>query len=169
MLTSTILLLFSFYSVQAFPRHRFPTQAKNKQQNIGRIHYGSRPSSSQQQNQGVSTFSRRSVGGMKLELSKQNNEDEGKIPFLASALGISILLSTWPLLTFLRDVNSPTDGFDVDMFMALKGMLDNSSVGSDSSNSDMSMLTDENYRSIVELPALSPAEQLVGAVFGPPR
>ncbi|CAJ1954727.1 unnamed protein product [Cylindrotheca closterium] len=99
--------------------------------------------------------------------NNNNNDDEEKgIPFLASALGITILLATWPLLlTLLRDVNNPTDGFDVDMFMTLKGMIDGSN---SNGNVDMSMLTDENYQSIVQLPALSPAEQLVGAFFGPP-
>ena len=59
----------------------------------------------------------------------------------------------WPLLALLR-VNGPTAGFDIDMFMALKGILDTSP--------DMGL--DEIY----ELPTLSPAEQLVGAIFGPP-
>jgi hypothetical protein len=47
------------------------------------------------------------------------------------------------------------------MFMALKGMLDSSSNGG-------SMMADD-YETIVQLPSLSPAEQLVGAIFGPPR
>ena len=105
------------------------------------------------------------VGGIvELNLSNNNNDDDEEekgIPFLASALGISVLLSVWPLLTFLRDVNHPTDGFDVDMFMTLKGMFDGNG------NADMSMLTNDNYQSIVQLPALSPAERLVGAFFGP--
>ncbi|KAL3940530.1 MAG: hypothetical protein SGBAC_004958 [Bacillariaceae sp.] len=108
------------------------------------------------------------VARMELNLTNGNNTDDEEkgIPFLATALGISVLLAAWPLLTFLRGVNSPTDGFDVDMFMTLKGMLDTTNGTTDNS---MSMLTDENYQSIVNLPALSPAEQLVGAVFGPPH
>jgi len=62
----------------------------------------------------------------------------------------------WPLLALFRAMNYDQHmvGFDIDSYMALKGMLDASDVPS----------MDE----IRELPPLSPAEQLVGALFGPP-
>jgi hypothetical protein len=86
------------------------------------------------------------------------NNGDGPPPFLATAVTITAILAAWPLLSFLRDTNNPTDGFDVDMFMALKGMLEN--------NSANNMIDD--YDTIVELPALTPAEQLVGLFFRPP-
>jgi len=77
-------------------------------------------------------------------------------------------VSFWPLLALLRATitTSPSDlidGFDIDMFMALKGILDDS-------NSNMSTNTNsiDTATTIMELPPLSPAEQLVGAIFGPP-
>ena len=65
----------------------------------------------------------------------------------------------WPLLALLRAISdniyNPITGFDIDMFMALKGILDDPRAYSDD-------------QIILELPPLSPAEQLVGAIFGPP-
>ena len=65
----------------------------------------------------------------------------------------------WPLLALLRassdNIYNPITGFDIDMFMALKGILDDPRAYSDD-------------QIILELPPLSPAEQLVGAIFGPP-
>ena len=77
-------------------------------------------------------------------------------------------VSFWPLLALLRAAatTSPSDlidGFDVDMFMALKGILDDSN-----SNMNMNMNNIDAATTIMELPPLSPAEQLVGAIFGPP-
>lgn len=67
-----------------------------------------------------------------------------------------LFVAFWPLLALLRSTASPIDGFDIDMFMALKGIIEPSTMaGSDST--------------IMELPSLSPAEQLVGSFFGPPR
>jgi len=62
-----------------------------------------------------------------------------------------LFVSFWPLLALLRSTASPIDGFDIDTFMALKGIMAD---------------TDPT---IVDLPSLSPAEQLVGAIFGPPQ
>ena len=75
-----------------------------------------------------------------------------------------IFTSFWPLLAVLRSTSNPIDGFDIDMFIALKGILDNTTP-------DVSALgLDADYYNpvIMELPPLSPAEQLVGAIFGPP-
>ena len=100
-----------------------------------------------------------------------NNDDEKDeyqydppLPFLVPAILVTSVLALWPLLALLRDTNSPTDGFDVDMFMALKGML--GSGGNDMTTA----VTDDYYGdTIIELPTLSPAEQMVGAIFGPPH
>eukprot|EP00980_Cylindrotheca_fusiformis_P021706 scaffold8535_cov132-Cylindrotheca_fusiformis.AAC.14 len=90
-----------------------------------------------------------------------DGEDAQNHPFLATAVLLTAILSTWPLLSFFRDTNSPTDGFDIDMFIALKGMLDGG-IGGES-------VTFDNAEAVIELPALSPAERLVGAIFGPPE
>lgn len=78
-------------------------------------------------------------------------------PFPAAALVATILFASfWPLLAFLRATNSPLDGFDVDTFMALRGILDN--------NDAVGMGSD----TVMEFPPLCPAERLVDAIFGPP-
>ena len=77
-----------------------------------------------------------------------------------------LFTSFWPLLAILRSTSNPIDGFDIDMFIALKGILDNTTP-----NGGVSALgLDSDYYNpvIMELPPLSPAEQLVGAIFGPP-
>ncbi len=77
---------------------------------------------------------------------------------LAPAIFATVLfVSFWPLLALLRSTASPIDGFDIDMFMALKGIM------------DPTPMDNMDPTSIVELPSLSPAEQLVGAIFGPPQ
>lgn len=84
-----------------------------------------------------------------------NGGEEKSIPFLPVAIVVVAILAFWPLLALFRDTNDPTSGFDVDMFMALKGILDSGNGANFDNN-------------IIELPPLSPAEQLVGAIFGPP-
>lgn len=74
-------------------------------------------------------------------------------PILPAAVATLALVLFWPLLAFFRSAV-----FDVDMFMALKGILDERPAGYDYGG-------DSN---IVELPPLSPAERLVDAIFGPP-
>jgi hypothetical protein len=89
-----------------------------------------------------------------------NNDDDdnlqsSSLPFLTFAVPAVVIVAFWPLLALLRDTNDPTSGFDVDMFMALQGILDGGNVATMDGG-------------IMELPPLSPAEQLVGAIFGPP-
>ena len=82
-------------------------------------------------------------------------EPEQSIPLSGLALAVAFVMF-WPLLALLRvNVGGPTGGFDIDMFMALKGILDVQ--GADTAD-----------ETILELPPLSPAEQLVDAIFGPP-
>jgi len=71
-------------------------------------------------------------------------------------LAAVFFVAFWPLLALLRSTTSPIDGFDIDMFMALKRIIDTTPM-------------DGSDPTIVELPSLSPAEQLVGAIFGPPQ
>lgn len=98
----------------------------------------------------------------RLHLAKDPNNDSKHEDwvFLAVALPAVLLLSLWPLIALFRDTSNPTAGFDVDMFMAIKGILE-----SNNSSDSMDLMMRDG---IVELPPLSPAEQLVGAIFGPP-
>jgi len=79
-----------------------------------------------------------------------------EIPTISNAKVIASVVAFtlfWPLLALLRTTIGHGQ-IDVDMFMALQSILGESSP----------MKGDE----IIELPTLSPAEQLVGAFFGPP-
>ena len=89
---------------------------------------------------------------------RQNDNDDGEARLNVSLAVVAVaVVSFWPLLALFRDTNDALYGFDIDMFMALKGILDSGSTN-----------LDAYYDDIVELPQLSPAEQLVGAIFGPP-
>ncbi|CAB9500374.1 expressed unknown protein [Seminavis robusta] len=96
------------------------------------------------------------------EETKLDEEEYPPLPMLDASVLIPYVLfiSFWPLLALLRlkwgtlfPYGSPIDYFDIDKYMALQGMMQEANVSPDE---------------IVELPALSPAEQLVGAIFGPP-
>lgn len=85
-----------------------------------------------------------------------NIEDIDGIPI--SILGYAIaFVAFWPLLALLRvafhEHGGMMIGFDSESYMALKGILEQEP---------------PNLDEIRELPPLSPAEQLVGALFGPP-
>lgn len=91
-------------------------------------------------------------------VSSSNSSDDFLIPsfqILPAAIATLAFVLFWPLLAFFRGNNHY---FDVDMFLALKGILENNNP-SDYSDSER----------ILELPPLSPAEHLVGAIFGPPH
>lgn len=106
-------------------------------------------------------FSRKGNGDDDDNDSSSNVDNSNAFPFLAVVLPLVGLVTLWPLLALFRDTNDPTSGFDIDMFMALKGILG-------SNEDDLGMGRMGNVDTIMELPSLSPAEQLVGAIFGPP-
>jgi len=95
-----------------------------------------------------------------LENNEGNNDESQEIERPAGlplgAIGLTLaFVAFWPLLALVRTMNyDQTIGFDIDSYMALKEMLEVSDVPS----------MDE----IKELPPLSPAEKMVGALFGPP-
>ena len=84
---------------------------------------------------------------------KDGNSDEGADMFLPLAGTAVFFTAFWPLLALFRDTNDPTFGFDVDMYMSLKGILESSP---------------PDDLAITELPPLTPGERLVEAVFGVP-
>lgn len=94
------------------------------------------------------------------EKDDHNNETPQTIPGGLSGNVVVYALAFvafWPLLALVRaswTTHDQTVGFDIDSYMALKGMLDASQV--------------PDIDEIRELPPLSPAEQMVGALFGPP-
>ena len=96
--------------------------------------------------------------------SSSVDDDIPPIPSIPlSYLAISVIfVMFWPLLALLRAENyyygNPLAGFDVDMYMALKGIFD--------SNNSMDMI-DMDQSTIMELPPLSIGERLVDAIFGP--
>ena len=73
--------------------------------------------------------------------------------------GIAVLAIAFAFVSFWPLVG----GFDVETFLALRGILDDGRTASGYYYGGGG-----TESSILELPPLSPAEQLVGAVFGPP-
>lgn len=90
--------------------------------------------------------------------TRKDRDEIPPLPMLDASVLIPyvLFLAFWPALALLRvqlDTGMPlVDYFDIDKFMALQGMMQET--------------MDED--TIMELPALSPAEQMVGAIFGPP-
>lgn len=80
------------------------------------------------------------------------------LPFFPTIFAYIAFISFWPLLAFIR-INffsdNPINYFDIDKYMTLRNMMDSTTTTIDTNG-------------ITELPALSPAEQLVGTIFGPP-
>ena len=68
-------------------------------------------------------------------------------------VGLALLAS----MVIYTNLSGPSSGLDVDLYMAIDGTLNGNSVGGGPSQEE----------SIFALPSLSPAEQLVGALFGP--
>jgi hypothetical protein len=94
--------------------------------------------------------------GTHLSMSRKyrgNRSDEDSDLFLPLAGSAVLFVAFWPLLALLRDTNDPTAGFDIDMFMSLKGILESAP---------------QDNLDILELPPLSPGERLVEAIFGLP-
>lgn len=84
-----------------------------------------------------------------------------RLPILPALLGVVAFTAFWPLLAFLRFENPVGYNFDVDTFLALQGILGMNDAGN--------MMQDPGaVTEIIELPGLSPAEQVVAAFFGPP-
>lgn len=104
-------------------------------------------------------------GIMKKDPSVDHVSSELPSTWPAVMLATILFVSFWPLLAFVRtNVSNPIDGFDIDMYMALRGILD------DNNNNINDVMSSDMIRTdtILELPALSPAERLVDAIFGPP-
>ena len=80
-------------------------------------------------------------------------------PIIPVVLGVVVFTAFWPLLAFLRFENSGY--FHVDTFLALRGIMGDQ-------NGMMMQDPTATLPEIMELPALSPAEQVVAAFFGPP-
>ena len=84
-----------------------------------------------------------------------NDDVSSQQQILPVVLSVVAFTTFWPLLAYLRFEN-PLGYFDIDTFLALKGIMSDG-------------VTMDTYgNEIIELPSLSPAEQLVGAFFGPP-
>jgi len=96
---------------------------------------------------------------------RSNNNDYDEPPpgnYIKIILSTIAFITFWPLLAYLRyeagDIVGDAFGhvgFDVDTFMALKDITNGNTNG-------------DEIGQILEIPTLSPAEKLVGALFGPP-
>jgi hypothetical protein len=106
--------------------------------------------------------------------SVPSDQDQPQLPGVLPVVALTLaFVSLWPLLAVLRvglsgmamggsgGTGTVTE-FDVDAYMALKGIMDSGSSSPDDSISAM------RSSEIFELPQLSPAEKIVGAFFGPP-
>jgi hypothetical protein len=93
-----------------------------------------------------------------------NNEDVPHVShgtptnniIVVAVAGFVAFTAFWPFLAWVRYEN-PISYFDIDTYLALKGVMAD----------DPGMMT-KDATEILELPGLSPAEQLVAAFFGPP-
>ena len=92
--------------------------------------------------------------------SPQAEITTGRLPVVPVFLGVIAFTAFWPLLAFLRFEN-PVGYIDVDTFLALQKIL--------GMNDAANMMQDPTtVTEIIELPGMSPAEQVVAAFFGPP-
>ena len=83
-------------------------------------------------------------------------------------VALSVVATTLGVATLYSLSTNPSVDFDVDLYLSINralnsggGMMGSGGVGDDG-------IVGAGGE-IVELPALSPAEQIVGAFFGPPR
>ena len=87
--------------------------------------------------------------------SRRKEEDFDLLLPVVGSIALFVALGFF----LVGEINDPTSGFDVDMFMSLKNMLD-------SSNSNNQLLDSNN--DVIELPSLSPGERIVDVFFGSP-
>lgn len=81
--------------------------------------------------------------------------------FVSAAPLAIAFVAFWPLLTVLRLWFSHQVDWDLDSYLLLRDMMD------DTTTTAATTLYDEAPSQIMELPPLSPAERLVDALFGP--
>jgi hypothetical protein len=128
--------------------------------NVGSAMIGSNPAS-------TPLFESSQDNNHEQDPDRPKNDNTPVVPTLPLSYlaGAVVFVMFWPTLAIIRvyfgGSGSPLAGFDLDMFIALKGILD-------TSPNDGIMDTAIYGDTIMELPPLSPAEQLVGAIFGPP-
>lgn len=79
-------------------------------------------------------------------------------------VALSVVATTLGVATLYSLSTNPLIDFDVDLYLSINRALTSGSIGGGGGAADGVMGGGE----IVELPALSPAEQIVGAFFGPP-
>ena len=86
-------------------------------------------------------------------------------------VALSVVATTLGVATLYSLSTNPSVDFDVDLYLSINRALNSGSVGGGMMGSG-GVGGDGIVGAggeIVELPALSPAEQIVGAFFGPPR
>ena len=103
------------------------------------------------------------------EQDPDNNSSSEDMLFGEAGLlvALSVVATTLGVATLYSLSTNPLVDFDVDTYLSINRALSlGSSIDGGGVSSDGTMI---GGGEIVELPALSPAEQIVGAFFGPPR
>ena len=124
--------------------------------------------SSSRRNARVAVFMTSSGGGDNDPHNSSTNGGSDDMLFGEAALlvALSVVTTTLVVATLYSLSTNPFVDFDVDLFLSINRALSSgSSTIGGGGVADGVMGGGE----IVELPALSPAEQIVGAFFGPPR
>lgn len=119
--------------------------------------------------------------------SSLDSNSQKNLPVWTVAVTTVLLAAIWPIIVASGSGNAlntgssnpMTDNLDIDAFFTVKGLLDQASaIQTSGSGGSLATTPTQDITSyygfgadpntIMELPPLSPAERLVGAVFGPP-
>ena len=104
---------------------------------------------------------------------EQDDPESDSIVFGEAGLlvALSVVATTLGFAALYSLSTNPLVDFDVDLYLSITRALNSGSVGGGMGSGGV-LVGDGIVGAggeIVELPALSPAEQIVGAFFGPPR
>ena len=106
-----------------------------------------------------------SSGGGDNDPDKSSSSDDMLFGEAGLLVALSVVAATLGVATLYSLSTNPFVDFDVDLYLSINRALNSGSIIGGGGAADGMMGGGE----IVELPALSPAEQIVGAFFGPPR
>ena len=96
---------------------------------------------------------------------KSSSSDDMLFGEAGLLVALSVVAATLGVATLYSLSTNPLVDFDVDLYLSINRALNSGSIIGGEGAADGMLGGGE----IVELPALSPAEQIVGAFFGPPR
>ena len=121
---------------------------------------------SPRRNARVTVFMTSSGGGDDEQYpDKSSSSDDMLFGEAGLLVALSVVAATLGVATLYSLSTNPFVDFDVDLYLSINRALNSGSIIGGGGVADGMVGGGE----IVELPALSPAEQIVGAFFGPPR